>query len=214
MTYNLYVCTVHNCSASLLAAFSHVNLLRCQWLSYIYPCYPKQQAPSGPIMAGGVDVSGAVVQGVSGLMSALDLFEKCRPHPTALYQLAHAYHKGAPLNGTPRLRVDPRRAFELYTEACEGVGTYTREQLNSANLEPMHNTSTGIDLTLASSVHARIGVACLWCEGKGVPDLELTRRKAKARPKAKQKDKLRKKEAALLKVGIGRVLFKTNVQHI
>ena len=181
---------------------------------YIYPCYPKQQAPSGPIMAGGVDVSGAVIQGVSGLMSALDLFEKCRPHPTALFQLGHAYHTGALLNGTARVRLDLPRAFELYTEACEGVGTYTREQLNSAHLQPMHNTSAGIDLTLVSSLEARINLACLWAEGKGVPDLELTRRKAKAKPKAKQKDKLRKKEAVLLKVGIGRVLFKKKLQHI
>lgn len=153
-------------------------------------------------MAGAVDISNTVVQGVSGLMAALDLFEKCRPHPTALFQLGHAYHTGALLNDTPQLRLDLPRAFELYTEACEGVGTYTREQLSSAHLQPMHNTSVGMDLTLLPSLNARINLAGLWTQGEGVPDLELTRRKTKAKTKGKQKDKLRKREAALLKVGI------------
>ena len=77
-----------------------------------------------------------------GLRNALDRYEKCRPHPTALFQLGFAYHKGAILRGKPRLRVNKPRAFELYTEACEGVSSFTSKELaEGPGAGMVHNTT-------------------------------------------------------------------------
>ena len=118
---------------------------------------------------------------------ALDLYQKCRPHPNALYQLGYCYHTGAPHKSQNRLKVDLPRAFQLYTEACEGTSTFTAAQLAADDpSNAVHNTCDGGTL---ESFLARTNLAAMWIKGEGVPDLGIKPRKNK-----NQQAKMNKKQ--------------------